>query len=130
MKTKGWIAERLVEFEILLKESRRSVNAERTNLRLPPLPLEITVHKLATQNCHQGKELQDKERQEQNKTAEYKDHKWLETMDAFAKGVYGLAPEKYLDVPTLEQELKQDIHICLIDDGVEIDHKSITERME
>lgn len=65
----------------------------------------------------------------ENKEEAYKTHLWLDMMDKFATGVQSLKFDKYLENPTLPPELKKDVKICLIDDGVDSSHKSITECM-
>ncbi len=60
-----------------------------------------------------------------------KDHQWLEIMDRFATAVCSLPPKKYLGMrPDLPDELARDVRICLIDDGVDTNHESITECMD
>jgi hypothetical protein len=60
-----------------------------------------------------------------------KDHQWLEIMDRFAKAVCDLPPDEYVKrLPNLPDELKRDVRICLIDDGVDTNHESISERMD
>ncbi len=49
-------------------------------------------------------------------------------MDCFAKAVCSLLPEEYVNrLPNLLAELKRDVRPCLIDDGVDTNHESITE---
>lgn len=69
--------------------------------------------------------------QEQNKQTPIKDHQWLEYMDRFSTGIFSLPPDEYINsVPNLPAELRRDVRICLIDDGVDMQHKSIMERIE
>ena len=52
-------------------------------------------------------------------------------MDEFADGSLKLKPDDYIKkIPNLPAELQRDVRICLIDDGVDAEHKSISERMD
>jgi hypothetical protein len=43
----------------------------------------------------------------------------------------GLPPDRYVKgLPSLPAELKRDVRVCLIDDGVDADHPSIAERVD
>ena len=62
-------------------------------------------------------------------------HRWLNTMDTFSLGIYGLDPFKRLSPevpgsPHLPSELQKDVTVALIDDGVNILHKAIGSRIE
>ncbi len=62
-------------------------------------------------------------------------HRWLNIMDRFADGIFALNPPAgfppdYLTNPTLPPELRKDVKVALIDDGVNLTHKAIANKIE
>ena len=62
-------------------------------------------------------------------------HRWLTTMDTFAHGIYDLDPLK--DLPQMDptdssasSKLPKDVSVVLIDDGVNIMHRAIGNKIE
>ncbi|KAK1756664.1 hypothetical protein QBC47DRAFT_297737 [Echria macrotheca] len=137
LESEDWTTKKLDDFEKRLKNTRdwlnakRKISAEKTLgkgkvVDMPP----ITVHRPRVQVKADG--LQPLEGgPEQSKETVIKDHQWLEIMDRFASGIYTLPPDEIIkSVPDLPMDLKRDVRICLIDDGVDTEHKGISERMD
>jgi len=102
------------------------VNADRH----PDAPLpDITVHR-PEPSAKSSDQPTDNAGKENKENAILITHLWLDIMDKFAEGIYSIKFDKYLEDPTLPKELKKDVRICLIDDGVDVTHRSITERIE
>ncbi|KIW80117.1 hypothetical protein Z517_06732 [Fonsecaea pedrosoi CBS 271.37] len=58
-------------------------------------------------------------------------HKWLHIMDTFADGVYRIKPDRDVDFfNSLPPELKADVRVALIDDGVQFGHESLQEKIQ
>lgn len=69
------------------------------------------------------------------KSAQIDSHRWLEVMDEFANGIFNLeppdgAPHDYLHSEQLPQELRKDITVALIDDGVNFMHEAVAARLD
>ncbi|TGJ87155.1 hypothetical protein E0Z10_g1618 [Xylaria hypoxylon] len=138
-ESEEWTIEKLNDFEKRLKNTRDWLRAKQkaetlnsqSEDQLTDLP-RITVHRPKVQPKVDNQPIADGVGQEQNKQTPIKDHQWLEYMDRFSSGIFTLPPdEEYIkSVPNLPAELRRDVRICLIDDGVDILHKSITERIE
>lgn len=92
----------------------------------------ITVHRPKVQPEVGSQPEAEGGSQEQNKQTHIKDHQQLEYIDRFSTGIFRLPPDdEYLNsITDLLVKLLRDIRICLINDGVDIQHKSITERIE
>ncbi|PCD32230.1 hypothetical protein FGRA07_09482 [Fusarium graminearum] len=63
-------------------------------------------------------------------------YQWLSVMDRFADGIASLEPlecfqgeDDYLKHPSLPDEMRKDVKVALIDDGVNFMHKSLAENM-
>ena len=58
-------------------------------------------------------------------------HKWLRIMDTFAEGINRIVPDEDQEFfNSLPEELRKNVKVALIDDGVNIWQKSITERIK
>ncbi|KAI1109570.1 hypothetical protein F5Y14DRAFT_444621 [Nemania sp. NC0429] len=138
-ESEEWTAGKLDDFEKRLKNNRDLLRARQKSESLSSqkrdhftdLP-EITVHRPKVQPRVDSQPMEDGMGQEQNKQAPIKDHQWLEYMDRFSTGIFSLPPDdEYINsIPNLPAELRRDVRICLIDDGVDIQHRSIMERIE
>ncbi|KAK4241524.1 hypothetical protein C8A03DRAFT_30246 [Achaetomium macrosporum] len=135
LDSEEWASRKLDEFEKLLKSSRDCINgqrrAEAPELELADWPL-IKVHRLKAQIINSKLATPAIAVTEQSSQEPVvKDHQWLEIMDRFAKAICDLPPDRYVKgLPNLPPELKRDVRVCLIDDGVDADHPSISQRMD
>ncbi|KAI1125165.1 hypothetical protein F5Y10DRAFT_13996 [Nemania abortiva] len=138
-ESEEWTTGKLDDFEKrleinrdLLRRKRKSEssNSQRKD-QSADLP-RIKVHRPKIQPQEDNQPMADGMNQEQNKQTAIKDHQWLEYMDRFSTGIFSLPPDdEYINsVPNLPAELRRDVRICLIDDGVDIQHRSIMERIE
>ncbi|GAP87881.1 putative microbial serine proteinase [Rosellinia necatrix] len=133
----AWTARNLDKFEKRLQNARTLVNAQwkaetsksRNKDTLIDLP-KINVHRPRAKPKVNSQLILDGTSQGRNKEAPMKDHQWLEYMDRFSSGIFTLSPDVYISsVPNLPDELRRDVRICLIDDGVDMLHKGIAERI-
>ncbi|KAI1288067.1 hypothetical protein F5Y03DRAFT_401844 [Xylaria venustula] len=138
-ESEEWTTEKLDSFETCLNENRKRfrdklnpgcLNNQSTN-QLTTFP-EIAIHRPTVQPQLDFQPRANIVGQEQHKQTPMKDHQWLEYMDLFATGIFSLPPDdKYINsISNLPAELRRDVRICLIDDGVDIQHKSIMERID
>ncbi|KAI0437606.1 hypothetical protein F4803DRAFT_565896 [Xylaria telfairii] len=138
-ESEEWTTEKLDDFEKRLEQNRDKLRpkqkseASKSQIKdqLTSLP-SIKVHRPKVQPRVDTQLTADGVGQDQNKQTPIKDHQWLEDMDRFATGVFSLPPsDEYINsIPNLPAELRRDVRICLIDDGVDIQHKSIMERID
>ncbi|KAH6855890.1 hypothetical protein B0I37DRAFT_366056 [Chaetomium sp. MPI-CAGE-AT-0009] len=139
LETDDWTSERLAAFETRLGKSRKCIRAEKNpdGLKRGSNDMsntewgDINVHRPATQDGNDPRQVPEGVAEDLNKDPGVKDHQWLEIMDEFAKGIFKLKPDDYIKkIPNLPADLQRDVRICLIDDGVDAEHKSISERMD
>ncbi|KAG9229803.1 peptidase S8/S53 domain-containing protein [Amylocarpus encephaloides] len=127
LESEGWTAKKLQAFENRLQKSRDKLSAPLMATGKPPLPV-ITVHMPVAEERPEVPPAPPA--QERQKEVEFQDHKWLKTMERFKKGIGSVPLTQYFDLAKLPPELKRDVRICLIDDGVYAEHKSIMECMD
>ncbi|KAK4220513.1 hypothetical protein QBC38DRAFT_550635 [Podospora fimiseda] len=114
------INKELVIFEKRLKIARDVVDAaQKKNLDCFP---EIAVHR------SEARTEPDKRHIEQKRDTIVMDHQWLKIMDHFASGIFSIHPGH--TIKCLPSALERDVRICLIDNGVDAEHKSISERID
>ncbi|KAK3309898.1 uncharacterized protein B0T15DRAFT_17432 [Chaetomium strumarium] len=134
LDSEEWANRKLDEFVKLLRNSRDYIRAQR-RVAAPELELAgwapIKVHRLRAQIINSRPATPATAVTEKNSQEPIRDHQWLKIMDRFAKAICGLPPNRYVrELPNLPAELKRDIRVCLIDDGVDADHPGISERMD
>ncbi|KAK0636152.1 hypothetical protein B0T17DRAFT_69929 [Bombardia bombarda] len=133
----AWISEKLDEFNRRLCKSRDRIISERSTnssnamprYGLPLFP-EIKVHRPSNSITDGDGQITAGAVSEQRRGPEFKDHQWLKIMDRFAAGIFSLSPDGLIKKLNLPVELQRDVRICLIDDGVDAEHRSIAERMD
>ncbi|OAP61844.1 hypothetical protein AYL99_04047 [Fonsecaea erecta] len=58
-------------------------------------------------------------------------HKWLTIMDTFADEIYKIKPDRDVEFfESLPAELRQDVRVALIDDGVQFGHESLQDKIQ
>ncbi len=129
-----WTKEKLDEFEKTLQTSIPAKSepgtkgvGERTIVVHPPEPLRVapTVSHNPSKDASQ-QQSPDGTRQESTKDGD--GHAWLKIMDGFTQGIRGLHPDP-TKLNDLSPALKEEVRICLIDDGVDFADR-VGERME
>lgn len=141
LDSKEWVDARLEEFKGRLGASRRQIDetAELETMESEePAPEDddgsfITVHPPKARQTGGGEHSTPVAAAQEPKkdNGGFKQHEWLQIMNSFAEGVLTLRPDQYVQkLPSLPAELTRDIRICLIDDGVEAEHKRISDRVD
>jgi hypothetical protein len=95
------------------------------------------IHVVHHQPSNRGKLAQSASilSKDATKSTQIDSHRWLEIMDEFANGIFNLeppdgAPEDYLHSEQLPQELRKDITVALIDDGVNFMHEAVATKLD
>lgn len=132
LESEKWTDDRLKEFKNRLKRSRKAIKkSEQNNGESSSEWKTIKVHPLAAQDSGDLRQATEGVAEDPHKDPAIKDHQWLEIMDEFADGLLRLNPEEYIKkIPNLPADLLREVRICLIDDGVDKEHKSVSERMD
>ncbi|KAI1259153.1 hypothetical protein F5Y18DRAFT_315386 [Xylariaceae sp. FL1019] len=124
-----WTATKLDEFEARLRHSRNVIRAERT--AQDDLFPDIIVHRPSDRSRDDSTIEMASANHERQSEPRIRDHKWLGCIDRFASGIFTLKPDVYIkSVSTLPDELKKNVRVCLIDDGVDIRHRSLQDRID
>jgi hypothetical protein len=136
LEPSNWTKKRLAEFEAMLQDSIPVNNEPETKAAGQERKRRIEVHLPELQVAssgprdpskdHSQQQPVDGARQERSRDGD--GHEWLKIMDRFTQGIRELRPDqtKFTDLPDV---LKEEVRICLIDDGVDFDDR-VGVRME
>ncbi|QPC72231.1 hypothetical protein HYE68_002983 [Fusarium pseudograminearum] len=134
---------------IHLHETKKNIeSSHRTKARIESFKTRIREHRakvLQPLECHHYEPYEQHTSRPQGQMpteqteqrARIDPYQWLSVMDRFSDGIASLEPlecfpgeDEYLKHPSLPAELRKDVKVALIDDGVNFMHKSLAENMD
>ncbi|KAI1318151.1 hypothetical protein F5Y16DRAFT_135965 [Xylariaceae sp. FL0255] len=126
LESREWTNARLDNFEKRLNRNRNALSSQQEGIPVGEQS-SIRVHRPKGPPTVRSYQTAERPNQERNKEeVPVRDHQWLGCMDQFATEIFAIKPEECMEsVENLPAVLKQNVRICLIDDGVDIEHLSI-----